>query len=251
VVSTTVNVWLQVEKFVHESVARQVRVAVNVRPQKPAVLVTVPRIWMATFVPSQMSLAEGALKFHGVPHSTITFAAQLKAGGVVSTTVMVWLQVEALVQESIALHVRVALNVRPQKPAVLVTVPTIWMVTFVPSQISFAVGMIKFQGVPHSTIKLAAQLRAGGVVSTTVMVWLQVEIFVQASIALHVRTALKVRPQKPTVLVRVLTIWIVTFVPLQTSFAVGAIKLQGVPHSMIRSDAQLRAGGVVSTTVMV
>ena len=69
---------------------------------------------MATFVPSQISFALGAMNAQGVPHSTITFAAQLIVGGVVSTTVIVWLQNDAFEHVSVARQVRVALNVRPQ-----------------------------------------------------------------------------------------------------------------------------------------
>src|SRR5213592_1951898 len=106
-------------------------------------------------------------------------AAQLKAGGVVSTTSMLWLQVEIFVQESIARQVRVALKVLPQKPTLFVTVLTIWKITFVPSQISLGVGGMKTTGWPHSTWMLGMQLRVGGRVSTTTMLWLQVEMFVQ------------------------------------------------------------------------
>ena len=69
------------------------RVASKVLPQWPAVLVTVLTIVMVTLVPSQMSTAVGGLKSHVEPHSKIWLAAQLNAGGVVSTRVMLWLQV--------------------------------------------------------------------------------------------------------------------------------------------------------------
>ena len=111
--------------FVQESVARQVRVAVKLLPQKPTVLVTVLTRVIVTFVPSQMSLATGGVNVHGVPHSTIRLPAQVRFGGVVSTTVMFWLQVEMLVQESIARQVRVAVNPLPQNPTLFVTVLTV------------------------------------------------------------------------------------------------------------------------------
>src|SRR2546430_16752803 len=100
---------------------------------------------MVTLVPSQMSLATGGINAKGKPHSTIRLAAQLKAGGVVSTTITVSLHVEMFVQESIARQVRVAVEVLPQKTVVFVTVLAIWITTFVPSQMSLAVGGIKFQ----------------------------------------------------------------------------------------------------------
>ena len=232
-----------------ESVARQVRVAVKLFPQKPTVFVTVLTMVMVTFVPSQMSLATGGVNAHGVPHSTMRLPAQAMFGGVVSTTVTDWLQVEMLVQESVARHVRVAVKLLPQKPTAFVTVLTMLMVTFVPSQMSFATGGVNTHGVPHSTIELAVQAMFGGVVSTTVMVWLQVEMLVQESVARHVRVAVKLLPQKPTVFVTVLTMVMVTLVPSQMSLATGGVNTHGVPHSTMRLPAQLRLGGVVSTTV--
>jgi hypothetical protein len=71
----------------HASVARQVRVALKVFPQ--AGFVTVPTITML-FVP-QVSVAVGALKVQGAAHSTVLLLAQVITGGVVSTTVTVWL----------------------------------------------------------------------------------------------------------------------------------------------------------------
>ena len=45
---------------------------------------------------------------------TTRFVEHWTFGGVVSTTVAVWLQVEAFVQPSVALQVRVAVKVLPQ-----------------------------------------------------------------------------------------------------------------------------------------
>ncbi len=235
--------------FVQESVARQVRVAVKLLTQKPAVFVTVLTMVMVTFVPSQMSLAPGGVNAHGVPHSTIRLAVQAMFGGVVSTTVIDWLQVEIFVQESVARQVRVAVKLLPQKPAVFVTVLTTVMVTFVPSQMSLAPGGMNIHELPHSTMRLSAQVMFGGVVSTTVMVWLQVEMFVQESVARQVRVAVKLLPQKPAVFVTVLTTAMTTFVPSQMSLAIGGVNTHGVPHSTMRLPAQVRLGGVVSTTV--
>jgi hypothetical protein len=99
-------VWLHVEAFVQLSVACQVRVAENVFPQ--STFVTVLRTTMVTFVPSLESTADGSSKFHAVPHSSIRLVAQVISGAVVSTTVMVWLQVELFVQLSVACQVLVA-----------------------------------------------------------------------------------------------------------------------------------------------
>src|SRR5438105_2904447 len=204
---------------------------------------------MVTLVPSHTSVAVGLVKTQAVPHSTVEFGVQVIVGAVVSITVTVWLQAELLVQESVALHVRVALNVFPQKPVRLVVVVTVWL-TLVPSHTSETVGWAKAQVVPHSTTWLLPQVIWGAVVSTTVMVWLHVEVLVQASVALHVRVALNVFPQKPMRLVVVVTIT-VALVPSHTSKTVGWAKAQLVPHSTIWLFPQVIWGAVVSTTLMV
>jgi hypothetical protein len=71
-----------------------------------------------------------------------------------------------------------------------VTVLTMVIAAKVGSQMSIAVGAVNVQATPHSTMKLAAQVMAGGVVSITVTVWLHCTLFVQLSVARHVRVAL-------------------------------------------------------------
>src|SRR5436190_301425 len=111
VVSTMVMVWLQKELLLQLSVAFQVRVAVNMPGQRGlAMLVVVPTRVMVTFVPSQISSADGARKSQVLPHSTIWLSAQVRLGGVVSTIVMVWLHDDLLLQLSVAIQVRVAVN---------------------------------------------------------------------------------------------------------------------------------------------
>src|SRR4030081_3220049 len=99
---------------------------------------------------------------------------------------------DELVQVSVAIQVRVALKILGHRGvAAFVTVLTIVMVTLVPSQMSTAVGGLKSHVEPHSKIWLAAQLNAGGVVSTRVMLWLQVTEFEHKSDTVQVRVALK------------------------------------------------------------
>jgi hypothetical protein len=147
------------------SVARHVRVAVKVFPQ---VLFVVVLTMTMAFVP-QVSLAVGASNVHGSVHSTVLALAQVMMGGVVSTTVTVWLHCAVFPQPSVARQVRVAMNALPQVP--LVVVLTMVMVLLVP-QVSVAVGVSNVQGTVHSTVLLLAQLIIGAVVSTTVTVWL-------------------------------------------------------------------------------
>src|SRR5256885_11694357 len=112
-----------------------------------------------TFVPSQMSKALGVVKFQAIPHSTIKLLPQVNCGGVVSRTVTLWLQVLELPHWSLALHVRVATRLVGQfTPVRLVVVLRMATITLVPSQISNALGAVKFQAIPHSTTKLLPQV---------------------------------------------------------------------------------------------
>ena len=61
-------------------------------------------------------------------------------------------------------------------------------------QVSLALGASNVQALVHSTV-LFVQAMLGAVVSTTVTVWLHVELFVQSSVACHVRVASNVFPQ--------------------------------------------------------
>ena len=234
--------------LLHASVARHVRVAVKVFPQKPARLVVVPTTVTVTFVP-HTSPAEGASKAQAAPHSTIRSPPHTSSGAVVSTTVMVWLQTALLLHASVARQVRVALRVLPQKPTRLVLVLRIVMLTFVPEQRSLAVGASKFQPLPHSTVRLPPQESVGGVVSTRVTVWLQVARLVQASTASHVRVAVNAPAQAPA-LVTVPTMR-TTGLGSQWSATLGASKAQAAPHSTVLAAPQVSTGATVSRTVMV
>jgi hypothetical protein len=61
---------------------------------------------MVTLVPQQTSEAVGELNDQVEPHWTVLLLAQVMTGGRVSTTVTVWLQVAVLLQQSVALQVR-------------------------------------------------------------------------------------------------------------------------------------------------
>ena len=113
----------------------------------------VPTTRMVTLVPSHTSIAKGGVKRMGWPHSMVRLGAQVITGGVVSTTVIVWLHTLLLPQESVALQVRTML-VRPGQrgTTLVVTVPNMRIITFVPSQMSTAYGGVKANGCPHSTI---------------------------------------------------------------------------------------------------
>src|ERR1039458_6129361 len=69
-------------------------------------LVVVPSTTTVT-LEQQASLAVGGVKFHAKPLLTVMLLAQVNSGGVVSTTVTVWLQVLLLPQASVNSQVRV------------------------------------------------------------------------------------------------------------------------------------------------
>src|SRR2546425_509002 len=88
----------------------------------------------------------------------------------------------------------------------------------------------------------------GMVVSTVAMVWLQVLVLPQASVATQMRVATKVLPQVR--LVNVLRT-VILFVP-QVSLAVGVPKSSAVPHSLVWLAGQkVKVGLVVSTVAIV
>jgi hypothetical protein len=162
------TLWLHVALFPQLSVARQVRVAVKALPHEP--LVTVLTITTGTLAPLATSMAMGLSKVHGARQLTTLFVAQVMTGAVVSLTVTVCVQLTLLLQPSATSQIRVAVNVGPQKPLVLVVVLTILIVTLVPTQLSVPIGVSKFQTAPNSTVLLAAHVTTGGVVSTAVTV---------------------------------------------------------------------------------
>src|SRR5439155_1411985 len=159
VVSCTVTFWLHSAVLPQASVARQVRVASNVLPQWPVRLVTVLRTVMVTL--PQVSVAVGASKDQVLEHSTVLLPTQMMVGLVVSCTVTFWLHSAVLPQASVARQVRVASNVLPQWPVVLVTVLTMMRVTL--PQVSLAVGGSKDQVLVHSTVLPDTQAMVGGV----------------------------------------------------------------------------------------
>src|SRR6185436_1535902 len=130
-----------------------------------------------TLVPSHRSCATGFSKLQGVPHSMLRVLAQATSGGVVSRMVMVWLHEAEFWQASTTFQVRVALNVLPQKPSRLVMVDMMVSEKFVPWHASMTDGGVNAHGEPHSMDSSLAQVMAGAVRSTRVIVWLHVATF--------------------------------------------------------------------------
>src|SRR5437879_2677168 len=99
-----------------------------------------------------------------------------RAGGVVSTTVMVWTQLVELRQASVAVQVRVIVfliwSTAQLAPGVS-TSELLMAMALGPLQLSVAVAMPVAAGLVspgHSTVVLVGQVIMGRVVSTTVMV---------------------------------------------------------------------------------
>jgi hypothetical protein len=141
---STDTIWL------HELLLLQVSVAVQVRVTTSGLIVFVTVRTLIVTLP-QPSVAVGGSNVQGTLQSTLLFVAQMRTGGVVSTTVTVWLQVTLLVHASVACQVRVIL--RGHSP--FVTVLKTEIATLV-QQFVRMVGVSKFHAVLQSTVLLVA-----------------------------------------------------------------------------------------------
>src|SRR5207253_8024842 len=113
-------------------------------------------------------------------HSTVVSPGQVMDGGVVSTIVIVCVQVEVFPQSSVTVQVRLIVPVLPQAGVK----ESSWPVLTEP-QVSeplaepFAAGVVS---PVHSTVVSLGQVMLGTVVSTMVIVCEQVEVFPQSSV---------------------------------------------------------------------
>src|SRR2546423_9298048 len=109
-------------------------------------------------------------------------------GGVVSTTVTVWLHCAWLLQQFCTSQVRV---MTCEQAVPLVTVPAMVTMKGAGQPGSVTIGSSKLQLEPHSTVLLVAQVMLG--TSITVTVWLHVMLLLQQSVAcqFHVMTSQK------------------------------------------------------------
>ena len=117
----------------------------------PAVVTSLTRF---TVAPPQVSEAVGGVKLGVAGHWMVALApAAPMAGGVVSTTVMVWLRVtEWLPLQSVASQVRVSVEVPGQVPGV---VTSLTRFTVAPPQVSEAVGGVNTGEFGHWMVALA------------------------------------------------------------------------------------------------
>ena len=95
---------------------------------------------------------------------------------------------------------------------------------------------------------LPGQAIVGGVVSCTMMVWLQLAALPQWSVAVQVRVTLKFCGQLPGV---VTSENVTVGFGSHASDTVGGGKLGVSGHSIVEGPAQVIVGGVLSTTLIV
>ena len=109
-------------------------------------------------------------------------------------------------------------------------------------QLSVPVAVPKLIGSPHSTVKSVGQLIVGRVVSTMVIIWSQVEVLPQASVADQVRVITPVKPQAAT---KTSDDEVIRVPPLHASVAEAApveVGVVGSPHSTVTSGGQAMTG---------
>jgi hypothetical protein len=180
---------------------------------------------------------------------TLMLGGQTMLGRVVSTKVMIWLQLAWLLQASVAVQVhrkmRTAGQLAGNSSSVLVT-------TGFGSQTSLTWGGVNMATAPltHSCVSLPLQTNTGGVVSTNVMIWLQLAELPQASVAVQVhrkmRTAGHLAGNSSSALVT-------TGFVSQLSLTCGGVNLGMAPitHSCVSLPLQINTGAIVSRTVMI
>ena len=138
----------------------------------------VPQLSLAVALPVTLESVDAAMPSRsarqlappaGAMHATVTSAGQVITGASLSTTVTVWLQLEALPQSSVAVHVRVmTLSCAQVPPATLSLSVTVTSL----SQLSVALALpvpAELLSSSQSTVTSAGQVMVGAVLSTTVM----------------------------------------------------------------------------------
>jgi len=200
--------------------------------------------------PLQLSVACESNVTTGWSQPTVMFPGHVITGGVVSTTVMCWMQVEVLPQPSVAFQVR-SIPASPAQPAGVGVSLNVTVTR--PEQLSPAVAEPVWAGSvdsPHWSCRSRGQAITGGVVSMKVMCWTQVAVLPQPSVAFHVRST-PGRPVQPAGVAASLNV-MVTGAP-QLSVAVADPVLLGpveAPHWSCLSGGQVITGAVVSAEMM-
>lgn len=115
---------------------------------------------------------------------TVTFAGQVMEGGVLSNTVITWVQVAVFPQTSVARYVRVRVNLFTH--VWLVMASPRWVTATAPAQLSEAVTEPVLTGgtwLAQETVTPAGHVIEGGVSSNTTITWAQVDELPHSSVA--------------------------------------------------------------------
>ena len=122
---------------------------------------------MEMVVLPQLSLAVGVSKVRPTtPHTLVLFPEHVMLGGLVSLTVMVWVQVALFPHGSVARYVRLMLNC-PTQLLELIASPCQVTVT-APPQVSLVVTLLVFGAgtwLAQPSVRLAGHVILGGLVS--------------------------------------------------------------------------------------
>src|SRR5439155_1055809 len=147
---------------------------------------------------SHASVAVGVAKDGVAGHWIVVGPGTVEiTGAVVSTTLMVWLDVELLPQWSVAVQVRVTLLACGHEPGVVTSAK---VSVGLGSHASVAVGVANDGVAGHSMVVGPGTAEMlGACVSTTLMVWLAVELLPQWSVAVQVRVTLLACGHEPGV----------------------------------------------------
>src|ERR1051325_9235903 len=251
VVSWKLMVCTQVALLPQPSVAVQVRrmVAVPVQfvapKESPKTRLVMP-LHVSVALATPVLLVEGA-----TVHSRVILVGHTITGGVVSLKLMVWMQLALLPQPSVAVQVRrmVALPVQFVAPK---ESPKTRLV--MPLQVSVALAtpvLLVVGATVHSRVILVGHTITGGVVSLKLMVWMQVALLPQPSVAVQVRRMVAVPVQfvapKESPKTRLV-------MPLHVSVALATpvlLVVGATVHSRVILVGHTITGGVVSLKLMV
>src|SRR6187551_2155817 len=236
---------LHVAVLPQSSVAVHVRVRPYVLPHEPGVVESTK---VMVTVASHASVAVGGVNTGTAGHVIgVVCATHVIVGAVISCTIIVPVQVAVLPQSSVAVQVRVVLYVPTHDPGVVAS--TNVMVT-VASQASVAVGGVNTGKAGQVTgVVCATHVIVGGVMSCTTIVPVQVAVFPQSSVAVHVRVVLYAPTHDPGV---VASTNVIVTVASQASVAVGGVNTGNAGQlTGVVCATQVIVGGVISWTTIV
>src|SRR6185503_855747 len=250
-VSRTEMVWEQVAVLPQSSVAVQVRLMANlILPPMAQLPGRFSSEW-DRLTPPQRSLATGSGKTGMSGQSMVVLGAQEMLGAAMSCTEMVWEHVAVLPQSSVAVQVRLmAYLILPPMAQLPGRFSSEW-VRLTPPQRSLASGSGKLGMFGQSIVLSGAQEMLGAAMSRTEMVWEQVAVLPQSSVAVQVRLmANLILPPMAQLPGRFSSEWL-RLTPPHRSLATGSGKTGMSGQSMVVLGAQEMLGAAVSRTEMV